>query len=681
MMKYLIIMSFLVSMNVWPQDADPLKVERENILKDKQENEAWEKQQQDILKLSHEALKSAQDQQTHFKDLSENYPQYVKQVTQEVEGSLQGLPLIKRMASKKSAFYRCVNESLNKIGSAQIAGCKTLHTANFSPDEELKLKQWENLASLNQENIKSKLELLKNEIALNEGRISNANKVLVFANDKKERIQNAEISLKRKEYDLQVIKENSAFVNCDGNTPDISLEEKVPYPGAKFQGPFVNIPRDNQDGLGTCYANTAKNLLVGTSQGESVASFLDLALLFKDSPEALIATGLDGGLSCSVLKKVNQQGFCPQALAPFETGDKNLFTEGLMGENIGSVSDEAALITLVRKFLAGEETLQKSNLELSERMQGQAQLIIENIKSRPDLALPLPIVRFAIPGDWKIKEAYQWVVKKQAGSNEKQFCADYKTDYQKFYPIYLKAVMDGKNVDQVFDLFQENMKDFIDKYKLQSELQTWKYAYTTDTEADFKNPNLNKSLTESMDFLKMISGKKEESNEEFFETCVNQNQDLTIFLANFQPLIKHLNNRKVNTDILFDKSGKLKSAKELMQLIVAPACIDINKRQKLNAQIHCEDGYSTIRDLRKSGKNIEEQKTFLREKIVASLIQGYPLGNTFDHHINTIVGMRFNKQSNQCEFKIRESQTGTSGWHDEAKIFKSIEALTEVRRK
>ena len=73
-------------------------------------------------------------------------------------------------------------------------------------------------------------------------------------------------------------------------------------------------------------------------------------------------------------------------------------------------------------------------------------------------------------------------------------------------------------------------------------------------------------------------------------------------------------------------------------------------------------------------------KKLLRERIVSSLIQGYPLGNTFRRHINTIVGMKFDKVTNTCQFKIRESQTGTSAWHSEDEIFNSIEALTEVRK-
>ena len=184
--------------------------------------------------------------------------------------------------------------------------------------------------------------------------------MLEYAAAEDERLISSEKVLKQKENDQDVIRSNLNYVQCDANTPDISLEEKEPYPGAKFQGPFFGVSRDNQDGLGTCYANTAKNLLVGASQGDSVASFLDLALLYKNSDEALRRDGLDGGSSCEVLKRVNEKGFCPQSYAPFETGSKNLYTDGLMGAN-GTIWDQSALVEKLKDFLSGKEIFQKKS--------------------------------------------------------------------------------------------------------------------------------------------------------------------------------------------------------------------------------------------------------------------------------------------------------------------------------
>jgi len=60
--------------------------------------------------------------------------------------------------------------------------------------------------------------------------------------------------------------------------------------------------------------------------------------------------------------------------------------------------------------------------------------------------------------------------------------------------------------------------------------------------------------------------------------------------------------------------------------------------------------------------------------ILTSLLEGMPVGNSHPqpggNHINTIVGYRYNKSLNKCEYKIRESQTATSFWSTEESIIK-----------
>ena len=90
---------------------------------------------------------------------------------------------------------------------------------------------------------------------------------------------------------------------------------------------------------------------------------------------------------------------------------------------------------------------------------------------------------------------------------------------------------------------------------------------------------------------------------------------------------------------------------------------------------------STVSLIRTFGKSPEILTKLFRERVIASLLQGYALGNQIQGHINTIVGMRFNQQNKQCEILIRESQTGTSTWQTEESIYKNIRGLAEVRRK
>jgi hypothetical protein len=680
-MKRLILLGLFISLKSFSQDPDPLTIERANLAQKKMDNEAWEKEQFRNIDEAEKKLKKNQSDLLHVTDLLTNHEKYVKQVSDEIAQSLSDLPVLKRVGSKKAAFYRCLKGNLKNKDKVGINSCQNEHAANFDQQEKDKIKIWSELVSLNQEDLKSNENTVKEKISDNQQTIDRSNKNLVSVKYIKKQIKDQASSLKLKEDDQRVIKENTKFINCDENSPDISLEEKEPFAGATFQGPFFGVPRDNQDGLGTCYANAAKNMLVSASKGESVASFLDLALLYKEKSGGLSSSGLDGGGSCSVLEEVNAKGYCPQTFAPLETGEKNLYAKGLMGDSPGSVWDEANMLGVVRKFFVSKDNLSKGNTPFSKQVLGQAGFIIENIKSRPNLNLPLPVVRHQIPSGWKLSESFNWHVKDIFKITEDDFVDEFNANYKKFYPLYLKGVIEAKTKDQIFDLYKESMKDFISKYKLDDQLESWKKSFFSDTNSDFSDPQLKKSVEESLGFLKLIFGKKDQTNDDFVKDCGDQAIDLSSFLANLQPLIRDLNKKNASTDLLFDDQGNFKSPSDLIQLVIAPECLNKEKREKLKFEIDCQYGYDTIIKIRSSGKSIEDQKRMLREKVVASLIQGYSLGNNFDHHINSIVGMRYDKTSKRCEFKIRESQTGISSWQTESSIFDQIEAVATVRRK
>ena len=370
-----------------------------------------------------------------------------------------------------------------------------------------------------------------------------------------------------KKIDQEIIQSNAQYMNCDVNSPEISLEEKEPYPGAKFQGPFFGIPRDNQDGLGTCYANTAKNLLVGLSRGDAVASFLDMALLYKDSKRELNNTeskGLDAGFSCVVLEEVSDKGFCSQSFAPIEIGEKNSYG-GLMPE-VATVRDQKIVLNMLNDYLRENASFSK--------------MIINNI-------------------------------------NEMKLI--YDTDYSK------------QNISSCRPVSPPILLPFISKWKALS------------------------------DFL--------ENHQDAFGDAANKLFSKTENMSTF------LESHGQSTDLL------LRPSRDLYQLIVAPACADVQNRKKLDFGIVCNRGYDTIQRIKSSEKTPFEQVKLLRERVVDSLLNGYPLGNSFNRHINTIVGVRFNKEANLCQYQIRESQTGTTSWQSEIAIFNKIRALTEVRRK
>lgn len=658
-------------------ELDQEKVKLEDILRQQKE---YTKRQADSLKTEKESIETKKKQLAQIESYEQNFASSRIQALAEISENINSLSIFQKMGSK-AGFYKCLRTSLEQGNKLAYDSCYKSSKPKLSEDETKQAQNWKTATGLSLSELKILKETLPPQITRSESSL-----VTIEANRKSSEAREETllsslktIEIKRKELDL--VPANMKFINCDANTPEINLEEKVPYPGATFTGAFHGVPRDNQDGLGTCYANAAKNLLVGVSQGENVASFLDVALAYKETNDGVVTSGLDGGLSCIALNALKKKGYCPQAFSPMETGERNMAAESLF--NTDATTYLATNVTILRNFLGGLSEFEKTSGPVKEDVLRRSQEIIQKLKNDPSIQLPLPIVRRDIPNEWKIRETYH-TKKATLPMTEKEFMAEYKAAYKEFYPAYLKAVLEGKSLDQVFDLYKTSMNPFISKYNLQSALPEYKRIYALDAHVDFKDPKLAKNLRASIDFLKEIMNKKGESDEDFIAFCSNSGSESMKFLGALHPLIEKLRQDKLNEENLFDKDGKFLSSNELMQLTVAPACLNPENRKKL-PEFTCHDGYDTMSKIKNSGKPRSQQVRAMREKVVLSLAQGYPVGNSYptspgSGHINTIVGIRFDKNAGKCEYRIRESQTGTSFWRTEESIFEKIYALTEVRR-
>lgn len=675
------LLCLIITTTSYAQNRKVLQDKVQKFEEDKKKNDDWEASLLATIKESEGIIASKNEELKKLQDIITNRKSNKARIRQEVESQLDEMSTTQRMFGKKAGYFRCIREYIDTREAVDFPTCARTHPVTLEKNEQDAIKVWMLELGDSDNLVKIKIESAKREVTSHTYRIDNAKVQLVHARAQKELLASQAAQLEARKEDARIAEKFQHFVNCDEATPDISLEEKVPFPGAKFQGPFVGVPRDNQDGLGTCYANAAKNMLVGASQGKDVASFLDLALQYKKGNSSLVSSGLDAGYTCGVLTKLKETGYCPQGNAPMETGDKNLHAEGLIGGPTPTVWDQAIVVRLIQKFLQGKADLQKGSKEFSEKVLSQASFLIDNIKKNPNVKLPLPVVRNQIPGQWKILEYSALAKDKNPFFNEEKFLSNYRTEYRKFYPKYVRAVVEGKNRDEIFQMFEDNMKPFIDNYKLSGEMKYWKAVFMEDTKSDWNDPARKVSLNDSLNFLKVISGTRNKSDEEFLQFCDDTSGDMLHFIATLQPLIKHLKELKVDTKVLFGPNGKFKNAAELMQLVVAPACLNKEARKFPDYIASCDDGYGLISEIRAKGGSLTEQKRLLREKVVVNLVQGYAPGNNIHRHVNTIVGMRFNKTKKSCEYKIRESQTGESTWQDESKIFANIQGLAEVRRK
>lgn len=595
----------------------------------------------------------------------------------EINEKIKKLPIFQKLG-EKAGFYKCLRTGLNDSNHLNLDFCKRVYTPKLSDEDSATIEQWAAKVGTPLDKIKAKKEALPREITQLEGMLPTYESNKKYSITREDMLKGNIKTVETRKSELGILPKFPLYLKCDANSPEINLENKEPFPGADFEGPFNGVPRDNQDGLGTCYANAAKNLLVGISGGKNVASFLDMALLYKNENGGLVG-GLDGGTSCTTLNAAAKAGFCPQHFSAIETGERNLAGEGLF--NLDPYNYLATNVNMVRDFLDDLGKMQNSKSEISAAVMGKAKTMIEQLKAHPEIKLPLPIARFEIPERWKLKEAF--ALKKIPDLKEADFLKEYDEQYKSFYPLYVKSIIQGKTIDQIFALWTEKMNPFIEKYSLQSNIPEFKRVWKTNVSDDFSDPAVKKQLRMSLDFLKDIMDKKESTDDEFLEICATQASDSLNFLGALSPLVQKLRDNKLNGDKLFDQDGKFRSAFELMQLTVAPSCLNSENRV-MPEPFSCSDGYDVITKIKTSAKPYDERVQALRNKVVLSLVQGMPLGNTFQTgggwHINTIAGMRFNKSAGRCEYLIRESQTGTSGWHSETVLYDKIEALTEVRK-
>lgn len=674
-----ILLSLLVNtlahaQSVMEKDIDEERTKLEDQLtKQAEAIKDYKKRWEDDLK----KIEAKKEELRALEHYEENFAQNRIVALSEINDSIKNVPFLQKLGSKVS-YFKCLKSSLEKNQTLNQKSCLSWHSPTLNDDDLAMVKKWENSVGLSLKDAALKREVLPKEISHLETMSTTWERNYNYAIQGEERFKQELKILENSKEDYTVLKSHSNVANCDENTPTVNLEEEVPFPGAKFKGAYFGVPRDNQDGLGTCYANAAKNLLVGASGGEAVASFLDLALVYKNENGSVTTSGLDGGLSCATLNAAKKTGYCPQRYAPLEGGEVNIAAESLF--NVDKWTYLATNVDFIRKFLGELDLFEQSSSLSKEEILARAKTISEKIKNNPDVTLPVPIARFEIPERWKLEEGLHLSAPKTKSVAE--HLKEYDEAYAVFFPKYVKAVMEGKNADQIFDLWKADLTPYLTKNNLLSNLDVYKRIFKTNTQSDYQDPKLKQKIRASVDFMKDLMNKNDMSDEDFFAFCAAEGDSLK-FLSSLQPLMEKIKSNKLNADNLFDKDGKFRSYKDLMQLTVAPSCLNEENRKPLPA-FSCNEGYGTITKLRGKGKTAEEQNKLIRERVVINLVQGYGVGNSFQTsgggHINTIVGIRFNKERNRCEVLIRESQNGRSEWWDEKPIFERMKALAEVRK-
>lgn len=461
----------------------------------------------------------------------------------------------------------------------------------------------------------------------------------------------------------------SSSVECVPGMPELNLETT---------GAFSRLRQDHQDGLQTCYANVARNMMFAASNGQDDASFLDLAILYKkDYPRDYGSGPLDFGQVCHAIEAAQKYGYCPQASSPFEAGEDNPVSPSGFGRVSAQVQSLQALNSFLNENKLYSLDPRPSRTALMRRMGP----IIDRLKANPNIKLPLPVVRFAIPSDQKLNELHS---QRPGNRTLKDFKQIYNNAYKNFYPQYVQAVLQRKSSDQIFQIYQREMGPTLAELNLTSALPEIRNSWNVAAYDDTALPS-SQALADSIAFLRFATGNNEGTDAEFLQECTTLDPGILNFLGDLQPLIAAMNSRNISTSNLLDSNGEMRPASDIVQALIAPACLNPANRVRPTPGITCDPGYQFVQELRRSGKPVTQQRSELRNRISRSLRQGMPLGRSAPlgniSHVNTIVGLRFNPTKNTCEYLIRDSNYGQSSWIPEEEALDSVQAMMEISRR
>jgi hypothetical protein len=452
----------------------------------------------------------------------------------------------------------------------------------------------------------------------------------------------------------------------------------VIYPNSSIKGAFFGIPRDHQDGVGSCFANVARNMLIADSNGEVDASFLDLALQYKVNEDEK-PWSVDGGISCEALEASEENGYCPKEFSPMESGELSNTLGGMFGEKTNNLKKQAYLLDKLKVYLKAKKTLENTQDIFSKKIISKTQTIIKNIKNNSEIKLPFPIIKKFPHQNKALPSLYVWSYSKIAKENgvkkenlitEEIFIKEMEKTRNDFIDDYTKYILthshDQKAVKALYDKHYDSVKK---KYYLSDRFSGKYYQkHLNDFFAHDQKRSYERELDASEKFYKSLFGNDTDMadiKKEYSRLC-NENADaLLSYTKGLSDLIVFFKENKINTELLAN------SNKDILQLAIAPKCINAKNRIKHKMKFKCTNNH----------KNTLGGNKGVRKQILESLLLGHSVGNShkgelYGYHINTLVGYRYNINTKRCEYKIRESQTALSTWGDEEEILAKVLRLT-----
>lgn len=608
-------------------------------------------------------IKLNEEDITHFQSSLSRRNEYHRELKEEIAKHLaeEKWDLFGNATRK---YLKCFQKELEKgIHSVQ---CQRKNEPDLSKDIAKKIEFYQKYVVFSPEEIEKKIEESKDKAEELDKQLKDHQRAVKELRNRIEREEEKAIGDKNVERLVQVYKKNPENYKCDPGTPTIDLEET---------GVFKDLPRDHQNGMGTCFANTGKNLLFAITGGEVNASFLDMALQYMgDNPVSINAGG-----ACPAIKALADKGYCSKENSPIESGEESMAGSGLIGS--ASLRGQSQILDALERFFKVKFSVDRSKTEVAQKLVQNGAKLVHELKANPDIELPYPSLGVSLFQEWKLGEYYyhSYPKDKRGELTYDEFMNEVKALQKSTEKTLADLLVQGKSEENILSFIKETMDPFFEKH------------HVGDKRDIMMNTRIMSRLRDvDISAYKRKVGATEKFYSDFIESSYLPNaQDeqvcapgvkVSVDLATeLKSLIDLMQRYKLDPESLLE-GDKFKSNKEILQMAVAPKCLNPENRKSFQKDFLCDPMNPIIL----GNKLGTDQVSAVRFGVLEHLRKGLPAGNSFEYngpfqrHINTIVGFRYNAQRGKCEYKIRESQNARSEWHDEERIARKMDQLTIV---
>lgn len=460
-------------------------------------------------------------------------------------------------------------------------------------------------------------------------------KLLIDMNPIQNRMQfldkKLEVEKRNREKINQIVQDARAKkLDCNPNTY-IDLDETT----------LKEFRPTSQGSTNTCYAHALSAVL--GSHLESFVNPYDLAVHYKASNHSQDRSfTLGWGNACQAFEAIKEIGVCVDSHEEMNAGHTHQLSELLSGFY------SSLLETKESEF---DKIFLKRN----------ARSIIQSLKNDINLKLPFPVNTYAFNVNQLV--SYAGLSEEEEVKVGEEMWKVYDQYRLKFY----KDVLGNKTGHEVAEGFYQHHKKYFDLYPGISNKKDEIFKQIIDNVNSYRNSDKKRNeIASSLNFYFTQLGFH--SAEEF--SCIDKSINVLSSVTKFIDF-----NHEINTIVNEILENDQLSQADLYSSFLTPNCI--NKMNRLPvSDLECRG--VEFKQMGSVKLSQEQQKVIFQSSVLEELKKGRALFYSIPRHAMSIVGIRYDKSKQMCEYKIRDSATGSSSWKPEVQVIDDASFLGTI---